>query len=219
MLDGVDVISDVVCPWCFIGKRHLDAALARWQSLHPGERPDVRWHAFQLNPDMPVEGMDRQDYVAAKFGGPDRARDIYARVAAAGRTAGIEFDFGRMQIQPNTSQAHRLIAWAGAKGRQDAMVETLFRGYFLTASDLTDDGQLALLAEQAGLDRDGATEFLAGDELRGEVAADERMARSIGVQGVPFFIFNRRLAVSGAQPPEVLIQAMEEASRAPAGAA
>ena len=219
MLEGVDVISDVVCPWCFIGKRHLDAALARWQSLHSGARPEVRWHAFQLNPDMPAEGMDRQEYVAAKFGGPDRAREIYARVATAGRSAGIEFDFGRMQIQPNTFQAHRLIAWAGTQGRQDAMVEALFRGYFLSVSNLTDDGQLALLAEEAGLDRHEAEGFLASDDLRGEVAADERMARSIGVQGVPFFIFNRRLAVSGAQPPDVLVQAMEEAVRAPADTA
>lgn len=212
MLERVDVISDVVCPWCFIGKRRLDQALAAWRDRHDGPAPEVAWHAFQLNPGMPASGVDRQTYVAEKFGGPQRAREIYARVEAAGRDAGIVFDFARMQVQPNTRNAHRLIAWAAGEGRQEALVEALFRGYFLEAQDFTRNAVLAALAEEAGLPADAALAFLEGTALSEEVAADEELARQLGVQGVPFFIFNRRLAVSGAQPAEVLLEAMAQAA-------
>lgn len=208
---AIDVISDVVCPWCFIGKRHLEKALARWQASRPELPVEVRWHAFQLNPDMPRAGVDRRTYLERKFGGPARAKEIYARVEAAGRNAGIAFEFDRMQVQPNTIQAHRLIAWAGTRGDASPLVEALFRGYFLAARDFTDDGVLADLAADAGLDRAEAAAFLASDALADEVRSDETQARDIGVQGVPFFIFDRKLAVSGAQPPEVLLEAMTEA--------
>lgn len=207
----VDVISDVVCPWCFIGKARLDQALTQWRRDHPDEAVEVAWHAFQLNPGMPVEGVDRQQYVSEKFGGPERARQIYARVEAAGREAGIAFDFSRMQIQPNTRQAHRLIAWAAGQERQHDLVEALFRAYFLSARDLTQDEVLAGVAGEAGLDAADARTFLASDTLSDAVAEDEALARQLQVQGVPFFIFNRRLAVSGAQPAEVLLEAIGEA--------
>ncbi|MEI7967831.1 MAG: DsbA family oxidoreductase [Betaproteobacteria bacterium] len=212
MLERVDVISDVVCPWCYIGKRRLAEALDQWQARHPEQTPEVTWHPFQLNPDLPAAGVPRQDYVARKFGGPERAREIYARVAAAGREAGIAFDFDAMQVQPNTAQAHRLIAWSADHGAQDALVEALFQGYFLDVRDLTRDAVLAELASRAGLDPAAAAAFLASDALDAEVAADERAARDIGVEGVPFFVFNRRLAVSGAQPAAVLLEAMTRAS-------
>ena len=212
MLERIDVISDVVCPWCFIGKRHLEGALALWRQRHPGAALTVQWHAFQLNPQLPPAGMPRADYIAAKFGGVQRARDIYARVAAAGQAAGIAFDFDRIQTQPNTTQAHRIIAEAGRVGRQDAVVAALFEGYFLQGRDLTRDETLVELAATAGLDAAATAAFLASDDLRQEVAADERMAREIGVEGVPFFIFDQRLAVSGAQPAEVLLDAMAQAA-------
>ena len=218
MLERIDVISDVVCPWCFIGKRHLEGALALWRQRHPGGAPTVAWHAFQLNPQLPSAGMARADYIAAKFGGAQRARDIYARVATAGQGAGIAFDFDRIQTQPNTTQAHRLIAQAGELGRQDAVVEALFEGYFLRGRDLTSDEVLVELAASAGLDAGETAAFLASDALRQEVGADERMARDIGVEGVPFFIFNQRLAVSGAQPAEVLLEAMAQAAGEPPAA-
>lgn len=208
----VDVISDVVCPWCYIGKERLDQALARWREAHPDDAVDVNWHAFQLNPGMPAEGMDRQTYIAEKFGGPQRAKEIYARVEAAGRDAGIAFDFSRMQVQPNTRQAHRLIAWASEQGRQHALVDALFRAYFLGARDLTRNDVLAEIAGDAGLDPEAARAFLASDSLADAVSEDEALARDLQVQGVPFFIFNRRLAVSGAQTAEVLSQAIQEAS-------
>lgn len=212
MLERIDVISDVVCPWCMIGKRHLSAATGQWIARHPDQVPVVTWHAFELNPDLPVEGMDRQAYTSQKFGGPDRAREIYARVAAAGESAGIAFDFDAIRVQPNTFQAHRLITRAAAGARQDALVEALFGAYFLEGRDLTQDTVLADVAGESGQDRGDALAFLAGDALRDEVRAELRMAREIGVQGVPFFIFNQRLALSGAHPPEVLLAAMEEAA-------
>jgi len=207
----IDIVSDVVCPWCYIGKRRLEQALVLWGGRHPDTPVSVTWHAYQLNPDLPRVGVDRREYLERKFGGPERAREIYGRVEAAGREVGIPFDFGRMRIQPNTIQAHRLVAWATAAGDAGPLVEALFRGYFLEARDFTDDAVLAGIAGEAGLDAAAALAFLHSDALADDVAADEQMARRIGVQGVPFFVIERRLGVSGAQAAEVLVDAMEEA--------
>lgn len=206
----IDIISDVVCPWCFIGKRRLEQALALWRERHPEDEPQVRWHPFELNPQMPAAGMDRAQYLADKFGGPERAREIYARVEAAGREVDIPFDFSRMQVQPNTLNAHRLIAWAGATGDQGAMVDALFDGYFLEARNLASTEVLVEVAGAAGFDREAAGDLLASDELMDHVRKEEETAHRIGVQGVPFFIFNQRVALSGAQPAEVLVDAMEQ---------
>jgi len=214
---SIDVISDVVCPWCYIGKRRLEEAIVLWRERHPGEEPEVRWHPFELNPDLPAGGMDRRIYLENKFGGPERAREIYARVEAAGREADIAFDFSRIQVQPNTSNAHRLIAWAGALGNQTPMVDALFQGYFLEARNFADDEALLDVAGVAGFDRSEAGDLLASDELREHVRAEEQQAHRLGVTGVPFFIFNQRLAVSGAQPAEVLLEAMEESTLAETG--
>ncbi len=213
----IDVISDVVCPWCFIGKRNLEAALAAWREQHPDEEaPRVNWHPFQLNPGLPESGMPRAQYIADKFGGPDRAKEIYARVSNAGAGAGIAFDFDGIVRQPNTVDPHRLVHLAAEQGRQDEMVEALFRGYFLNAADLTSRETLADIAATAGLDRDKVVAYLATDRDRMEVENGDHHARAIGVQGVPFFIFNQRYALSGAQPPEVLLEVMEKALREPA---
>jgi predicted DsbA family dithiol-disulfide isomerase len=213
----IDVISDVVCPWCFIGKRNLEAALAAWREQHPDEEaPRVSWHPFQLNPGLPEDGMPRAQYVADKFGGPERAREIYARVSSAGARAGIAFDFDGIVRQPNTVDSHRLVHLAEEQGKQDEMVEALFRGYFLDAADLTSKETLADIAAAAGLDRDTVVAYLATDRDRPQVENGDHHARAIGVQGVPFFIFNQRYAVSGAQPPEVLLEVMEKSLRKPA---
>jgi predicted DsbA family dithiol-disulfide isomerase len=212
----IDVVSDVVCPWCFIGKRNLERALERYRELHPDEAaPDVRWHPFQLNPDLPAQGVPRDTYVAQKFGGPQRAREIYARVAGAGSRAGIPFEFERIETQPNTLDPHRLIHRAGQNGLQDAMVESLFKGYFLEGKNLADRETLAGLAERAGMAREEALHYLGSDEDRTLVAGQDETARGGGIQGVPFFIVNRRLGVSGAQPPEVLLDAFEQAKETP----
>ena len=208
----IDIVSDVVCPWCFIGKRHLEQALAMHRERHPdAPAPEVRWHPFQLNPHLPASGVPRAQYVAGKFGGPERAREIYARVGLAGARAGIAFAFDRIEVQPNTVDPHRLMHRAGELGIQDAMAESLFAGYFLEGRNLTDPATLTELAQRAGMNRDEAQRYIASDEDRALVKQQDEHARRIGVEGVPFFIFNQRLAVSGAHPAEVLVDAMERA--------
>ena len=207
----IDVISDVVCPWCFIGKRNLERALETWHAKHPDETPTVRWHAFQLNPQLPDSGVPRKQYLENKFGGPERAKEIYARVSAAGKRAGIEFAFDAIQVQPNTIDAHRMMHYAGEHGRQDEMAETIFHRYFVEGANLADKETLADIAQQAGMNRDEVAAYLASDADRTLIEEQDRRARAIGVEGVPFFIFNQRLALSGAQPPEVIVEAMEKA--------
>jgi predicted DsbA family dithiol-disulfide isomerase len=208
----VDVVSDVVCPWCYIGKKRLEGALAR-----RGGAAEVRWHPFQLNPDLPRAGADRRQYLEAKFGGKEAAAEIYARVEAAGRDAGIFFEFERIARQPNTLDAHRLIAWAQARHPTLAsdLVERLFRAYFTQGVDLGNRDELARLAGEAGCDAFAAKALLMSDDGRADVAAADRHARSLGVTGVPLFIFNQRTAVSGAQAPETLLAAIRQ-SEAPA---
>lgn len=207
----VDVISDVVCPWCFIGRRRLGTALSMLAEREPDMRPLVSWHPFQLNPDLPREGIDRRAYLDAKFGGAQRAAEIYERVRAAGRTVGIDFAFDRIERQPNTLDAHRLISWAQARGGAEDVVERLFRAYFLDGRFVGDPGVLAAVAGEAGLDSLAAATMLAADEGAGEIAAMDRRVRELGVDGVPFFIFDGRVAVSGAQEPGTLVEAMAQA--------
>jgi predicted DsbA family dithiol-disulfide isomerase len=212
----IDIISDVVCPWCFIGKRNLESALKAYGTKHPDEAaPKVIWHPFQLNPDLPNEGMPRADYTAAKFGGPERAREIYARVARAGASAGIEFRFDKIRVQPNTVDAHQLILLAAAFDAQDGVVESLFTGYFLEARDLSDRETLVELAQRGGLPNGEGERCLEAQQLRQQVQEQDRHARTLGVEGVPFFVFDQKLAASGAQPPEVLVDAMEQAATQP----
>lgn len=212
----VDVISDVVCPWCYIGKRRLETALARLREAEPDLPIEVRWHPFELNPDLPPAGADRRDYLDAKFGGPERAQQIYARVRAAGETVGIPFAFDAIERQPNTLDAHRLIAWAQARreGDADDLVERLFRAYFLEGRYVGDRDELEHIAAAAGFDPDDARAFLASDALRGEVAGAEDHARRMGVSGVPFFIFAGRVAVSGAHEADTLLDAIAQARAA-----
>ncbi|HTS22688.1 MAG TPA: DsbA family oxidoreductase [Casimicrobiaceae bacterium] len=210
---AVDVVSDVVCPWCYIGKRKLESALALLAQREPGLVVAVRWHPFELNPDLPVEGIPRLAYLEAKFGG-DRAREIYARVTAVGASVGIDFDFARIARQPNTRDAHRLVAWAQGAGDAAPLVERLFRAFFVDGRSLADRGVLTAVAGEAGLDGVAAAAMLASDRLRGEVEAEYREAQSAGISGVPFFIFNGRAAVSGAHDPPTLLEAIAQA-RAP----
>ena len=174
----------------------------------------MRWLPFQLNPDLPPEGIPRQTYIERKFG-PGGARN-YARVAAVGKEVGIAFDFDAITVQPNTLNAHRLMHHAAAKGREDAVAESLFRGYFQEGAVLTDLPQLTALGVRAGLEPDALSAYLSSDEDRDVVLAADLEARQAGIGGVPFFIFNRRVAVSGAHEPGVLLEAMLESLQAPA---
>jgi predicted DsbA family dithiol-disulfide isomerase len=173
----------------------------------------VRWHPFQLNPDLPPEGKDRRHYLEQKFGGPARAKEIYARVEAAGGTVGIPFAFDAIRRQPNTLDAHRLIAWAQSRpeGDADALVEQLFKAYFIDGLYLGDREVLIARAADAGFDPDDARKFLASGELAEDVAGADRRAREMGVSGVPFFIFEGKTAVSGAQEAATLLEAIAQA--------
>ena len=207
----IDVISDVVCPWCYIGQRRLAAALSRLPEDDAARRAPVRWHPFQLNPGLPQAGIPRRKYLEDKFGGPERAAQIYARVSAVGASVGIAFAFDRIEIQPNTQDAHRLIAWAQARGDASDLVERLFHAYFIDGRALGDRAVLAAIAGEAGLPSDEARRLLDSGEGMDAIALMDRRAREIGVQGVPFFIFNQRVAVSGAQEPETLLDAIAQA--------
>src|ERR1039458_1173859 len=215
---NIDIISDVVCPWCYIGKRQIEAALALYAQQNPGaDQPRVTWRPFQLNPQLPAEGMSREDYVVQKFGAA-RSKDTYARVAAVGAEYGIAFAFDRIARQPNTVAVHSLIALAAAgpqaDGLQDRVKEAFLYAYFLDGVDLTKTENLVAIATAAGLDRAKVEQCLADPKSRQAVEQEDQPARAIGVEGVPFFIFNGKLAVSGAQGPEALLDAMRQAETA-----
>jgi predicted DsbA family dithiol-disulfide isomerase len=212
----VDVTSDVICPWCYIGKRRLERAVRDLGGRHEVR---VRWHPFRLNPTMPAEGMDRRDYRTAKFGSWERSQALDAQVAAAGEAEGIVFDFDRIGRTPNTLDAHRLIAPAGEQGVQDAVVEALFRGYFTEGRDLSDRGTLLGLVAHAGLNRGRAESLLLGDEGLESLRAAEGRSRRLGVEGVPYFVINGEVAVSGAQGPQAFLAAFGRVSAAPQEAA
>jgi predicted DsbA family dithiol-disulfide isomerase len=212
----IDIISDVVCPWCYIGKRRIEEALELYARENPGgEKPTVTWRPFQLNPDMPAAGMSRQEYVTQKFGA-SRAKDIYSRVAGVGTEVGIAFAFDKITRQPNTLAAHSLIGLAGSAGLQDQVNEALLHAYFIDGVDLTKTENLVAIATSAGLDHAAVQKCLADPQSRQRVEEEEQRARAIGVQGVPFFIFNGKVAVSGAQEPAALLDAMCQAEAATA---
>lgn len=205
----VDIVSDTICPWCYIGKRRFERA------LELSGRSDVAlsWRPFQLNPDMPPEGMTRDDYVRAKFGGGDRPRQIYQAIAESGREAGIEFNFSRIRRTPNTVLSHRLVHWSAKNERQDELVGELFKAYFEDGLDVGDLDTLVECARRAGLDAPTARRYLMGDEGRQEVVASDVYARRLGINGVPCFIVNRKYAVSGAQPPSAFVEVFNLAER------
>ena len=198
----IEVASDVVCPWCYIGKRRLEKAL----DLLKGEvEVDIRWLPFQLNPDMPKEGVPREEYRKAKFGSLERSKGLDARVAAEGRGEGIDFAFERMQRTPSTIAAHQLIELAQKQGKGGAVVDALFRAYFEDAADIGDSKVLEEVAKTCGVS--GWPEAAAAET----VAELEDHVRQLGIQAVPTFIFDRKFGVSGAQPPESLASAIQEA--------
>jgi len=214
---SIDIVSDIVCPWCFIGKRRLEAALDLYRARNPAAAaPQVTYHPFELNPDVPREGIARADYIAKKFGA--RGYSAHDRLVQAGTPLGIAFAFDRIARQPNTLAAHALIESARRHGVQGAVKEALMQAFFVDGLDLTDTATLVQIAADAGLERKQAEAAIADEELRRAVAEEEEKARGMGVQGVPFFIFSGRMVVEGAQPPETLLQAMLEAEKESAAA-
>jgi predicted DsbA family dithiol-disulfide isomerase len=204
----IDIVSDAICPWCYIGKRQLERALAM---LEPeGLRFSVHWNPFQLNPDMPKEGRDRAAYRAWKFGGAERARAGDERVAQAAASVGLAFRQDLMLRTPNTIDAHRLVWFADTKGMQDAAMEAVFRAYFTQGQDIGEAGVLADCAAQAGLDRDEVLAFLASDAADADMRAADLAAREAGVNGVPSFFLDGYGMFSGAMPAETMANALRQ---------
>ena len=213
----IDIVSDVVCPWCYIGKRKLEAALDLPEAadLPPIQ---IRWHPFQLNPDLPAEGISRQQYIETKFGGPQRAKEIYARVGAAGVAVGLQMNFDGITQQANTLAAHALIAFAqqsAGNGADNAVgnnvKEGLLKACFIEGRFIGSPDVLVDIAVEAGLDGNAARAYLSDPAHLAEVSQADAQARQMGISGVPFFIFNQKVAVSGAQDPAALLAAMQQA--------
>jgi predicted DsbA family dithiol-disulfide isomerase len=215
---SIAIYSDVICPWCYVGKRRLEAALAA-----PGmpAAPRFAWLPFELNPDMPAEGIERQAYRARKFGAA-RSAELDRNMLETGRELGIAFAFDRMARTPNTRLAHRLIWEAGRQGRQDAMVERLFHGYFEEACDIGDPQILECLAAEVGLAPEAVRSALSEAQSLDAVVDLEQQGYRMGIQGVPFFILAQKYGVSGAQPPQfwrdALPRIVAEGEAAPAEA-
>ena len=202
----LDIMSDPICPWCFIGKAYLDKAL----SAHPNHPFLIEWHPFQLNPDMPANGMGRREYLEGKFGGKEAAVRAYAPVVESAKTAGVAIDFEGMQRTPNTINAHRLIHWAGIEGRQTAAVSALFKAYFTDAHDIGDPDVLIDIAKSVEMNGDVVKRLLDSDEDLKLIKDRDKHSRKMGINSVPTFIIANQHAVPGAQPPELWAQVIAD---------
>lgn len=202
----LDIFSDPVCPWCLIGKAHLDRAL----EAHPEHPFQIEWHPFQLNPNMPPEGVDKREHLARAFGGNAKVDAVHERLRQMAVTAGVDMDPDKPQRIPNTLNAHRLIHWAGLEGRQAAVVSGLFRGYWRDGLDIGAAEVLADIAAASGMDRAVVLRLLASDADADDIQSRDEDARRKGVTAVPSFLIAQQYMVSGAQPPEVWAQVIDE---------
>jgi len=202
----LDIMSDPICPWCYIGKTHLDKALAD----HPDHPFAIEWHPFQLNPTMPREGMDRRDYLEHKFGGKDGAVRAYAPILENAQGAGLTIDFEGMKRTPNTLDAHRMIHWAGIESKQTQMVDALFAAYFVDARDIGNAEVLADIADGIGMDASLITRLLQSDADIEDIRARDAHSRQMGISSVPTFIVAGKHAVPGAQPPALWSKVIAE---------
>ncbi|WP_425046327.1 DsbA family oxidoreductase [Primorskyibacter sp. S87] len=204
----LDILSDPICPWCYIGKTNLDKALAEIPN-HPFV---IEWHPFQLNPDMPDGGMDRRAYLEGKFGGKEGAVKAYAPVVEHAKQAGLSINFEAMQVTPNTLDAHRLIHWAGIEHKQTEAVDALFHAYFVEGRDIGSHEVLADVADGCGMDAAVILKLLATDEDRQMIRDRDAHSREMGITSVPTFIVANQHAVPGAQPPELWAKVIKEIS-------
>lgn len=206
----IDIVSDTVCPWCFIGKRRLQRALA----MRPDVPVTVFWRPYRLDPTIPREGVERKAYMKAKFGDNPRSGAMAEALRAEGLGEGIDFQFDRIARTPNTLDSHRLIRWAGGAGLQDAVVERLFEAYFLQGRDIGDAAVLRDVAGEAGMDAKLVGDLLQSDSDLAAVEREAGMANQMGISGVPTFIFDSRFMISGAREPEILARIMDKAVQA-----
>lgn len=202
----LDIFSDPICPWCYIGKANLDRAL----EAYPDHPFTIRWLPFMLNPEMPAAGMDRRDYLETKFGGNEAAVQAYLPVHQQAEKAGLTLNLDRIARTPSTIDAHRLIHWAGIEGRQTPIVAGLFRAYFVEGRDIGEAEVLADVADSHGMDASVVLRLLASDEDRREIVERDAAARGMGVTAVPTFIVGGKHAVPGAQPPELWARVIDE---------
>lgn len=205
----LDIFSDPICPWCYIGKRRLERALAQ----RPNLQINKRWRAFQLNPEMPLEGMDREKYLSWKFGGSANAQSIYDRIARVAGEEGLSVDFTKILRTPNTRNAHRLVRFTKETAIQDRLVETLFQAYFVEGRDIGLTETLCEIGEANGLNSDELRGYLISDKNQAAVVAEDAWGRDLGIQGVPCFVLQRSHGLSGAHPPEVLVQMLDLAEQ------
>jgi predicted DsbA family dithiol-disulfide isomerase len=203
----IDFISDTVCPWCFIGKRRLARAMA----MRPGIPFTVRYRPYQLDPTVPREGVDRAAYMAAKFGADAKLEEAYRAIAAEGLKEDIAFDWAVIVKRPNTINSHRLIRWAEAQGAQDDVVERLFIAYFENGEDIGDIRVRADIADLSGMDGGEIADLLETDTDTALVEREDKLAREMGVTGVPAMIFGNKIAVSGAREPDALVMVIDKA--------
>lgn len=203
----IDIVSDVVCPWCYIGKRRLEKAMNQLKDEMVFE---AEFHPFELNPTLPAEGVDQKKYLSDKFDGEERYHQITAHTTKIASQEGLKFSFEKQLISPNTFQSHRLIAWAKKFNKQAAMKEALMSAYFEKGIDLSKKENLAALAARVELDKIKTEKFLNSDDLSDEVKKEEQLNYQRGISSVPYFIINNKYGLSGAQPTEVFVQALRE---------
>ena len=205
----IDIISDTVCPWCFIGKRRLERAIA----MRPEMVPEVNWYPFQLNPEIPEEGIERELYLSLKFGGIERAKEIYRAVGEASASEDLDFNLSAIKRMPNSLRSHRLLHFSKIKNAQHAVVENLFRSYFFHGTDIGSVESLLEIAKDSGLDPKQVRCYLESDEDLELVRDQDIQSRKMGVSGVPCFIIADEYAISGAQEPEVFLQVFDAAKQ------
>ena len=201
----IDVVSDVVCPWCYIGKRRLEKAISQVANQIEVE---IEYHPFELNPDMPAEGRNQKEYLSKKFGSDAKYQQITSQVTATAAMEGLRFDFDKQHVSPNTRNSHRLIAFAKQHGKQLEMKEALMEAYFINGIDLTKTKSLVSIATELGLNETSVTTYLQSDEGLAEVITEENLNIQRGISGVPFYIINNKYGISGAQPSDVFAEAL-----------
>lgn len=207
----VDVVSDVVCPWCYIGKRRIEKAMDNLMDTYDFE---VEYHPFELNPKMPLEGVDQKEYLSAKFGGSDRYDKITASTTATAAQEGLSFDFSKQKVSPNTRDAHRVIQFAKQAGKQPEVKEALMKAYFEQGVDLSKKENLVSVAVNAGLAKQAVEALLSSNEGLAEIEHAEHELQKLGISGVPFYILNNTHGISGAQPSETFVNAFKEIGKA-----
>ncbi len=207
------ILSDPICPWCYIGKARLERALEQ----RPGHDFIVSWHPYMLNPEMPAEGMDRRQYLEQKFGGKEGAVRVYSQIDEAAKADGLDLNLGGIKRTPNTLDAHRLIYWAGIEGKQNAVVDRLFKAYFKEGRDISEPSTLLRIATGAGMDKDATKRLLESDADKEPIMTGVWEARQKGVTGVPCFVVDNLHVVNGAQPPELWLQVIDELAEKAAG--